>query len=80
MSYRTGIAVLIIYVIGLATSTIRTNAIASDSLCIEGCMPICLRLDGASNASCEKGCALGCEQLKGKGRNYVLPATEDNNT
>ena len=79
---RCNAAVTMIYtsMIVLATSTTLrlTNAVASKSMCVEGCMPICMGLDKATDAACEKACASGCEQLKGKGRSYALPAENRN--
>ncbi len=37
------------------------------STCIKDCMPICMSLRNAKTLACNQGCALGCQQLQGKG-------------
>lgn len=41
-------------------------------ICIHDCMPFCMKVDGATASACKHGCALGCEQLRGRGANPSL--------
>lgn len=43
--------------------------------CIQGCMPFCMKVQGATELACNSGCALGCEQLQGKGGSFHLDVT-----
>ncbi|KAL3753764.1 hypothetical protein ACJRO7_001063 [Eucalyptus globulus] len=41
-------------------------------VCIRDCMPFCMKVVGATEAACNHGCGLGCEQLRGRGSNLGL--------
>lgn len=44
--------------------------------CVEGCMIMCLKLNGATKSSCNQGCTLGCKQLQGKGPAKTIAAKD----
>lgn len=71
------VILMMVYVIIGGLGTRRTNGMHFEPVCMENCMPICMRLRGATDEACVFGCNLGCEQLLGKGRRFVFPEDDD---
>ncbi|GKV30280.1 hypothetical protein SLEP1_g39107 [Rubroshorea leprosula] len=65
MDYKSSGAFLILMISVL--TAMATNKDNEFPMCIEYCMPLCMKVKTATSDRCTVACKLGCDQLMGRG-------------